>query len=808
MSPPPQSQPSKKQLKQLRDLFFTNNFVHELPGDPLTPLGTKPQNTPLPPPPSNTSSTQSLDAQPPDPSRTSRTVRAACYSIVPPDPSHNPALLAISTSTFQLLDLDPDEHTTPSFTAHFTGSTPFPAPPPTPAAPVQLLQNPSWSHAYGSHQYGFYAGQLGDGRAISLFQLFNSKNELWEVQLKSSGPTPYSRFGDGRVPLRSSIREFLACEYMAALGVPTVRALGVWASGRSVYREKVETEGLLVRVTPTFVRFGSFELFHYRSEREMVKVLADYVIRHHFPDCIDSETEDGDGGEADQVAPLRQTGVHRPAGGRRMSIFSRVQAESEDPLAGPLTSRRAASASRRERRVNEETGAIVDIEMNKYARFFQEIIRRTAHLIAHWQAVGFVHGSMNTDDMSILGLTLDYGPFCFLDTYNPFYVANAADQNGRYRFEHQPKVATWNLSKMGRTLAHLLVPDIIPQTTHNPQGSAPTVKGEDVVRELLREFEPAFIEKYTELMRKKLGLRTTLETDLDQLILPLLQLMADVCVDYTLFFRALCHFRCAPANFNAQVFFDPAKYEASKDPSLPAPKPRLTDPLSLLICAGLNLHRMIAGDKNAPAYSEAEGEGNMESSLNGAFGKVDATVSGRRRSLGSDMRDAAEDVPALQDIADQWKDWAEKYRDRIVNEVPAPAKGAPAVNMDLEDIKRVNVMKKANPKYALRNWICDETVRTVQGEIGKKGPIADVQKALREGSVAGDRGVVGSKALERVMRVLVRDVWGEQAESATGWKDDEDRKAAERWSGMPPEVYSPIVDDTFWNDSEPEPSLH
>ena len=396
MSRNQQQQPPKKQLKQLKDLFYTNNFVHELPGDPLTPLVTRPQTNCLPSSTSSTSTSQPSDTPPPDPYRTSRTVRGACYSIVQPDPSQNPTLLAISPSTCQLLDLDPNEHTTPSFTAHFTGSTPFPAPPPTHAAPVQLPQNPSWSHAYGGHQYGCYAGQLGDGRAISLFQLFNSKNEPWEVQLKSSGPTPYSRFGDGRVSLPSAIREFLACEYMAALGVPTTRALGVWGSSRSVYREKVEMEGLLVRVAPTFVRFGSFELFYYRSEREMVKALADYVIRHHFPECIDSDAEERDDAGADHVAPLRQTSMRRAAGGRRMSIFSRVHTESDDPLASPMTSRRSTSATKRERRVNEETGAIVDIEMNKYARFFQEVIRRTAHLVAHWQAVGFVHGSMNT----------------------------------------------------------------------------------------------------------------------------------------------------------------------------------------------------------------------------------------------------------------------------------------------------------------------------------------------------------------------------------------------------------------------------
>ncbi|KAJ3036675.1 hypothetical protein HDV00_002499 [Rhizophlyctis rosea] len=827
IGPLPQTQPQaggKRQLKPLKDLTFTNNFIYELPCDPLTPLTAKPQPPPIPV--QNPASTQQpIDAVPVDPSRTSRTVRGACYSVVQPDTSPNPTLLGFSPSSSQLLDLDPDEHTTPSFTNQFTGITPFPASPATSYNPIPLPHNPNWSHAYGGHQYGFYAGQLGDGRCISLFQLHNSKSEPWEAQLKSTGPTPYSRFGDGRSTLRSAIREFLACEYMAALGVPTIRALAVWGTARIVYRERNEPEGLLVRLAPSWVRFGSFELFHYRSEREGVKLLADYIIRHHFPECIDPVSEDST--SEDHISPLRPTSTtsssanRHATGGRRMSIFSRVQQqEADSPTGSPHPPRRTGSAhARKEKRINEETGAIVEIEMNQYARFFQEVCRRTAHLVAWWQSVGFVHGSLNTDDMSVLGLTLDYGPFGFLESYNPFHTSNTADHNGRYRFEHQPRVVIWNLSKMGRTLAHLLVSDKdadeatsgIENDSHGQKrGPQPMVNGGDVVKELLREFEPAFIEKYTELMRKKLGLRTTIETDLQDLILPLLQLMADVGVDYTPFFRSLCHFRCSPTQFASQTTFDPAKYEASKDPSLPAPKPRLTDPLSLLICAGLGLIRRARAGIKERAKWEGGGESNLESSLAGAYGKVDAAPLVSRdmdehRPPSPPLSEA--DVPTLLEIASAWAEWAEKYRQRILSEIsttsttnpsssalaatPSKPSTSPqqAQNLDLEDIRRLSAMQKSNPRYTLRPSILSEIIRGVEAEMGatKKGPLANVQRGHGDegGGGGGGGAAVGSKTLERAMRVLIRDVWGEQAESSTGWKDEEDKKCSDRWGGLP-----------------------
>ncbi|KAJ3255071.1 hypothetical protein HK104_007171, partial [Borealophlyctis nickersoniae] len=293
---------------------------------------------------------------------------------------------------------------------------------------------------------------------------------------------------------------------MAAVGVPTTRALAVFGSSRAVYRDKVEAGAVVVRLAPSWVRFGSFELFHYRAEKDKLRELADYVIRHHFPDLVDTD------------ASSTTLGVLSIPKSRRLSVLSHPTPESGEGGGGVPEGLGAKSRG----------GLVVDLEMNKYAAFFLEVVKRTAVLVAHWQTAGFVHGVMNTDNMSILGLTLDYGPFGFEDSYDPFWVSNSADQDARYRFEHQPKVAMWNLSKLGRTLAELMVSNG-EKAGGGSNGVQPgyTVKGEDVVRELLKEFEPAFVDKFTELMRKKLGFRTPRDTDLDQLILPLLQLMAD-----------------------------------------------------------------------------------------------------------------------------------------------------------------------------------------------------------------------------------------------------------------------------------------
>lgn len=256
---------------------------------------------------------------------------------------------------------------------------------------------------YSGHQFGVWAGQLGDGRACTLGELRGL-----EVQLKGAGPTPFSRRGDGRAVLRSSIREFLCSQAMHALGVPTTRALCVTGSDAPVWREERETAAVVTRVAQSFVRFGHFEHFSHGQQHAQLKKLADYVIDHFYPAC----------------------------------------------------------------RQGTQQGA------NPYVALLAQVTQRTAEMVAHWQSVGFCHGVMNTDNMSILGLTLDYGPFQFLDTYDPTHICNHSDTQGRYAFYKQPNMAYWNLYCLGQALLPLIdeqeqaITALETFKTHYPQALA------------------------------------------------------------------------------------------------------------------------------------------------------------------------------------------------------------------------------------------------------------------------------------------------------------------------------------------------
>ncbi|KAJ3074359.1 hypothetical protein HDU98_011428 [Podochytrium sp. JEL0797] len=360
-------------------------------------------------------------------------------------------------------------------------------------------------------------------------------NMHFELQLKGSGRTPYARpLADGRASLKACIREFLASEYMAAIGIPTTRALGLVGGSTGVYRDKgLEAGGMVARVAPTFVRFGSFELFWYRGEMDNLRQLADYIITFHYPD-LDSRNE-----------VLQVT--HRTAKVPVISILGNaLKPESElDPaeheavtkgmgggLIGPYT---------------DET--TVEIELNRYAKMFQEVVKRTARLCAEWQAAGFIHGVLNTDNMSVHGITLDYGPFLFMDTYDPCLCSSATDIMGRYRFENQPRIVHWNLSKFGRTLVDLVELNEINELGSPMHG----VDGKDIVERILESYETVFLDTFTDLMGKKLGLLSPESSDLELLIEPLLQLLSDTDTDYTSFLRALGQIRLTESDFKSEL---------------------------------------------------------------------------------------------------------------------------------------------------------------------------------------------------------------------------------------------------------------
>lgn len=378
------------------------------------------------------------------------------YSRVCPTPVPDPYLVCHSPQALALLDLDDSEIARPELIRTLAGNQSLPG--------MDAL-----AALYAGHQFGHYVPQLGDGRAILLGEVKNAAGEGWEVQLKGAGRTPYSRGGDGRAVLRSSIREFLCSEAMHALGIPTTRALAIVGSDHPVYREEIETAALVTRLAPSFVRFGSFEVFYYRNQVEPIRQLADYVIARYYPE-----------------------------------------------LAG---------------------------RAEPHAELLREVARRTAELMAQWQAVGFSHGVMNTDNMSILGLTLDYGPFGFLDAFTPSFVCNHSDTGGRYAFDQQPDVAAWNLTKLAQTL----VPLLSVETASAAIGDYP------------RQFGQTYLTRMAEKFSLAPG------ADLLPILTDALQLLAQNRVDYTIFMRRLCDFDSSPGAVNPllrDLFLDRAAFDA------------------------------------------------------------------------------------------------------------------------------------------------------------------------------------------------------------------------------------------------------
>ncbi|MCC7005842.1 MAG: YdiU family protein [Ottowia sp.] len=334
---------------------------------------------------------------------------------------------------------------------------------------ANLSGSQPFATVYSGHQFGVWAGQLGDGRALLLGELVHQQC-YWELQLKGCGLTPYSRMGDGRAVLRSSIREYLCSEAMAGLGIPTTRALAIIGSDLCVMREEAETAAVVARVAPSFIRFGHFEHFSARKQYTQLRQLADFVIDSYYPEC-------------------------------------RHQAQP-------------------------------------YAAFLGLVINRTAALIAHWQAVGFCHGVLNTDNMSILGLTLDYGPFGFLDAFDVDHVCNHSDSQGRYAYNQQPSIGLWNLTR----LAEAMLPLLMPLTPDEKSVQA----AQTLAIGLLAEYVPTYQSTMLRLMRAKLGLCREAEED-GELIEALFDLLDAQQVDFTLFFRGLCSF-CVDDGHHHDIF--------------------------------------------------------------------------------------------------------------------------------------------------------------------------------------------------------------------------------------------------------------
>jgi uncharacterized protein YdiU (UPF0061 family) len=422
-------------------LHFDNRFVNELPGDP-------------------------------DPGNHRRQVLGAAWSAVSPTPVSHPARLAHASDVAELVGLADGDAFTADFAQVFAGNRLLPGMQP-------------YAACYGGHQFGNWAGQLGDGRAITLGEVINARGERWELQLKGAGPTPYSRSADGRAVLRSSIREFLCSEAMHHLGVPTTRALSVVTTGERVMRDmfydghpEAEPGAIVCRVAPSFIRFGNFEIFAARDDVSLLERMVDFTIARDFPH-----------------------------------------------LTGDVAARRA--------------------------EWFAEVCERTARLIVHWMRVGFVHGVMNTDNMSILGLTIDYGPYGWIDDFDPHWTPNTTDANGRrYRFGQQPAIAQWNLVRLAEALG--------------------PVFDDAALQAGLDRFSRVYTAEYDAMNASKFGFVQRSDRE-QQVMKDCFRLMYDVGMDYTRFFRCLGEIpdelpEGSTLDLLGDVFYDDARRDAHAEP--------------------------------------------------------------------------------------------------------------------------------------------------------------------------------------------------------------------------------------------------
>jgi uncharacterized protein YdiU (UPF0061 family) len=397
--------------ENISSLNFDNSFVNELPKDKKD-------------------------------SNYTRQVHNACYSLVYPEKPKNPKQVIFSPEAGKLIDLTDKDCNSKEFLDIFSGTK------------LHEKMQP-YAMNYGGHQFGSWAGQLGDGRAINLGEVINKNNIRYTLQLKGAGPTPYSRAGDGYAVFRSSLREFLCSEAMHHLGIPTTRALSLILTGNKVIRDmfydgnpEYEDGAVLLRLSESFIRFGNFEIFASRNDLDTLKRLIDFTIKKDFPHL---------GKPGEEV----------------------------------------------------------------YLQWFKEVLESTIDLVVHWMRVGFVHGVLNTDNMSIKGLTIDYGPYGWLDNYDPIWTPNTTDAQGRrYAFERQPDVVYWNLSKFAGAII-------------------PVIKDVDKLQNELDRFMPLFNEKYFHMMATKLGLKS-FNKDVDEvLIRKLLKLFSIQETDMTIFFRKL-----------------------------------------------------------------------------------------------------------------------------------------------------------------------------------------------------------------------------------------------------------------------------
>lgn len=547
----------------------------------------------------------------------SRQVSGACFSLVSPTPVTAPKIVAISKDALALIGIGDNMTDSDEFVEYLSGNK------------VMEGSEPA-AHCYCGHQFGYFSGQLGDGAAMYLGETINDKSERWELQLKGAGLTPYSRTADGRKVLRSSIREFLCSEAMHHLGIPTTRAGSCITSDSRVVRDifydgnpKYEKCTIVSRIAPTFLRFGSFEIFKPEDEQtgrsgpsvgqnDILKAMLDYTLTNFYPDIKEKYDVD-----------------------------------------------------------------------NAYVEMFREICHRTAKLVAKWQCFGFCHGVLNTDNMSIVGVTIDYGPFGFMERYDPGYICNGSDDGGRYSYKNQSKMCRWNLERLAEAWQKVVEIE----------------KTEDVIK---NDYDKVFGREYLRIMRMKVGLQTEDESD-STLIEDLLSTMRQTNADFSNTFRA----------FSAMQLPGTPGFEASKNILL---KKILSTCFSLdelktafkpQMAVG-QLQSLLAMFRENPAFLSMLGGGRM--------GMITSDL--QKMEKLTTLKDMTNET-LLDEYTEKWNKWLLSYSKRLEKDTE---------NKDLETAGtcRVQMMNSVNPHFILRNHIAQNCI-----DEAENGNFEEVQKVLK-----------------------------------------------------------------------------
>lgn len=482
----------------IQDLPKSNVFTSTLPPDAAFP-------TPL--------ASHSADRKHLGP----RIVKEALYTYVRPDPPKTSELLAVSPAALQSLAIDPATIHTQDFKDLVAGNNlqtwneaSASATKDKPEEEQRKDQIYPWAQCYGGYQFGQWAGQLGDGRAISLFETTNpSSGVRYEVQLKGAGMTPYSRFADGKAVLRSSIREFVVSESLHALGIPTTRALSLTLTPEDkVRRERIEPGAIVARFAQSWLRFGTFDLMRSRGDRALIRDTCNYVAEKVF--------------------------------GGWESLPARIDADKIDEK--NISVGRGVAAT--------TTESSAELEENRFARLYREIARRNAKTVAYWQAYAFTNGVLNTDNTSIFGLSVDFGPFAFLDNFDPNYTPNHDDGMLRYSYRNQPSIIWWNLVRLGEAVGELVgagarcdEDEFVNEGVSKSWSDDLIKRAETIIDRTGDEFKAVFLAEYKRLMSARLGLKTSKESDFETLFSELLDTLEAFELDFNHTFRKLSHLR-------------------------------------------------------------------------------------------------------------------------------------------------------------------------------------------------------------------------------------------------------------------------